>query len=292
MTAAAFSKDIGNEPLRIGQRILAYLILLALTIMFWWVAEERPFTPGSDLGYNLGLVGGLMMLTLLLYPIRKYWGKLSNFGSLRAWFVIHILFGVLGPVLVLLHSTFKLGSFNASMAFWSMVVVTLSGLGGRFVFTHVYFELGNRQAAQWEAERGLKKRADGGTHALDFAPEVRKWLEEYRELAYSAQFHRWRKFSRVIGGFWQKKRFIERCDAAILHAITKEMHAQNWAPARASGEIRVLHTLVAGYVEKVDQAARFTLLVNTLSWWQIMHVPFVYVLALSGIAHVVAVHMY
>jgi hypothetical protein len=292
MTAAAFSKDIGGEPLRLWHRVLAYAILVSLMVTFVWVAEERPFTPGSTVGYNLGLAGGLMMLSLLLYPVRKYWRRLERVGSLRAWFIVHIAFGICGPVLVLMHSTFALGSFNASVAFWSMVIVALSGLAGRYIFTQLYFELGQRQMRQLEAQRALNQRPDGGTHALDYAPEVLNLLDGYRDAAYSVQLHRWQQWVRMIAGYWFGRRFIRRCDREIQAAIAAQTRSQGWSPGRASGEFHVLHELVGDYVNAVDQAARFTMLVNALSWWQLAHVPFVYILALSGIAHVVAVHMY
>jgi DNA replication protein DnaC len=35
------------------------------------VIDQRPYQAGDDLGYNLGLGGGVLMLTLLVYPLRK-----------------------------------------------------------------------------------------------------------------------------------------------------------------------------------------------------------------------------
>jgi DNA replication protein DnaC len=37
----------------------------------YFVIDQRPYQAGDDLGYNLGLGGGVLMLTLLVYPLRK-----------------------------------------------------------------------------------------------------------------------------------------------------------------------------------------------------------------------------
>ncbi len=212
MSVNAFSKDIGDKPLKTWQSLLACLLLVGLAGLCYWVAENRPYTPASDLGYYMGMAGGLMMASMLLYPIRKYWKLLSRLGSLRAWFVVHIFCGIFGPVLILLHSTFKLKSFNASVAFWTMIIVAVSGLCGRFIFTQVYLALERRKKEEDEAAAAAK--------------------------------------------------------------------------AQPGGELE------AKYLDKVHRTARLRTLAQLLAWWQIMHVPFVYILAISAIAHTIAVHMY
>jgi hypothetical protein len=50
--------------------------------------------------------------------------------------------------------------------------------------------------------------------------------------------------------------------------------------------------LIRHYVRAVQQVAQFGAYERLFSWWHMLHVPFLYMLVLSAIAHVVAVHMY
>ncbi len=42
-----------------------------------------------------------------------------------------------GPLLILAHSTFRVGSLNAGVALYSMIIVALSGIVGRFIYSRV-----------------------------------------------------------------------------------------------------------------------------------------------------------
>ena len=46
------------------------------------------------------------------------------------------------------------------------------------------------------------------------------------------------------------------------------------------------------YLDAVIDVARFNAYERLFSLWHILHVPFVFMLIISGIAHVIAVHMY
>src|ERR1700704_6133504 len=86
------------------------LVALVLTCGAWVAGRFNLYTPGSDLGYYMGLVGSILMALLLLYPLRKRVPFLQRAGELRQWFKLHMFLGIAGPVLVIYHSTLKLGS--------------------------------------------------------------------------------------------------------------------------------------------------------------------------------------
>ncbi len=91
---------------------------------------ERPFSPLDALfaptgliGQGLGIVGTLMIaLGVVSYGARKRVRALARFGKLKDWLHFHIFLCLLGPFLVVLHTTFKFGGLVA-IAFWSMVLV-------------------------------------------------------------------------------------------------------------------------------------------------------------------------
>jgi hypothetical protein len=68
--------------------------------------------------------------------------------------------------------------------------------------------------------------------------------------------------------------------------------ARNWDTAKRVLRGRQFDALVARYTTTVIRRAQLTLYRRLFAWWHILHLPFVYLLAASGIYHVVAVHMY
>jgi len=91
---------------------------------------------GGSVGHKLGIIGSSMMVLMLLYSVRKRVGALRRMGSLGRWLDIHIYLGVFGPLLVVLHSSFKVQGLVA-LSFWSMVVVATSGVLGRYLYLQI-----------------------------------------------------------------------------------------------------------------------------------------------------------
>ena len=128
--------------------------------------------PGSDLGYWLGVAGGIAMLLLLAYPLRKRVRALRVRGDARGFFLLHMAMGVVGPLLIVLHSRLEFGSLNATVAFVCMSLVAASGLVGRFLYGRIHRGMnGERETlAQLRAEAGAGAAAMRDLQAL--APEV------------------------------------------------------------------------------------------------------------------------
>jgi len=106
--------------------------------------EERFFhqshnslKPSGAWGHGFGIIGSLMMfLGVSIYMIRKRSRRFFNFGYLKNWLELHIFLCTVGPILVLYHTAFKFGGI-VSVSFWSMVLVVLSGVVGRFIYIQI-----------------------------------------------------------------------------------------------------------------------------------------------------------
>src|SRR5450631_750670 len=97
-----------------------YVLLAAMTLGVWQFTRMGYFRSGDDVGYWLGVAGGVMMLLLFSYPLRKYFRFMRRLGQVKYWFIVHMVLGIGGPMLILAHSTFHLGSVNAAVALFSM----------------------------------------------------------------------------------------------------------------------------------------------------------------------------
>ena len=102
--------------------------------------SERPFSdfyddlrPAGRLGLRYGIIGfGLITAGVVMYTARKRIRALARLGKLKFWLEFHIFLCTVGPFLVTLHTSFKVGGL-VSIAFWSMAIVALSGIFGRYV---------------------------------------------------------------------------------------------------------------------------------------------------------------
>jgi hypothetical protein len=106
-------------------------------------ALQRPFSPKHEIlrpsgtmGIKLGMFGVLLFFLIYLYPLRKRWGWLGRRGNSRHWLDFHVVLGATAPIIIAFHSCFKFGNI-AGMAFWSMLVVTLSGFVGRYLYSQI-----------------------------------------------------------------------------------------------------------------------------------------------------------
>src|SRR6185369_9677764 len=133
---------------------VAFLLLIgmasvaALTIYGWSYYllpfPDRPFSeqyawmkPSGSFSHGLGIFGSLMIfLGVTGYSSRKRLRWLSSTGRLSNWLDIHIFLCLMGPVLVIYHTTFKIGGV-AAITFWTMISVASSGIIGRFLYARI-----------------------------------------------------------------------------------------------------------------------------------------------------------
>lgn len=125
---------------------IAVLILLGINGYQYYSTpiEERFFDPSHNsikpsggMGHGFGIIGTLMMIFgVAIYMVRKRSRKLFTFGYLKHWLEFHIFLCTVGPILVLYHTAFKFGGI-VSVSFWSMVLVVLSGVVGRFIYIQI-----------------------------------------------------------------------------------------------------------------------------------------------------------
>lgn len=273
-------------------RVAVALLVLTVSGLVWLVVVDHPYDAGSDFGYNLGLAGGLMMLSLLLYPLRKRFRPLERLGRMANWFRFHMLLGIGGPILVLFHSTFRIGSMNARIALYSMLLVALSGIVGRFVYRHLHHGLYGKKVSLAEAEADLKSSTANIASVFTQCPNVESRLEDFRKEAFAPLEGVWPRIHRFLTLRWHGRR-LER---AVRREVKKELARQGRKQGRSRSELLLNYRLskeqISNYIEAIVQAAQFENWERLFSLWHVVHIPFLYLLILSGIVHVVAVHMY
>ena len=272
---------------------------------YFVVYPQTLYKPGEELfdfGYNLGLIGGLMMLVLLLYPLRKRWKFLENFGFLPFWFKWHMVLGILGPLFIIFHSTYHVyipfihpqGSINAAVAMYCMLLVSGSGTFGRFFYTKIHQGLYGKQTSVNELHAEMEQTGDVKS-IFSFAPNVEKALEEFRERA--------EKYGKASGyGFvnfvkvgFEASSLSHKLSAELHEVMRAQAHENNFNAQQLAGMESMYQDYRAKiivYLRAVRDTAQFHTYERLFSWWHIFHIPLVYMMVFSAIYHVYAVHAF
>ncbi len=116
--------------------LISFAVASILLVVYAVYALTTEPSGGHPVGLLMGIFGLLLMLmTETLYTLRKRmpWFRA---GPLRLWLSFHIVTGIVGPWLVLLHTAFTFRGL-AGLAMTLTVLVAMSGFVGRYIYTAV-----------------------------------------------------------------------------------------------------------------------------------------------------------
>lgn len=273
-------------------RNVVVLPMVLVLLAAWAVREGRYYEPGDDFGYYLGVTGGITLLALLFYSLRKHIRFMRNWGATKHWFRLHMILGIAGPTLILFHSTFRVGSVNATVALGCMLLVAGSGVIGRFIYRKIHHGLYGRSATLQEVQSNLGIIGGDVKSKFHFAPHIEKRLKNFESSALSENRNALsRAWSFVAIGwhadwtYFTVTRVLER----LGHTHAEE---HGWESAKLDKRVVAGKAAIRKYLDAVIDVARFSAYERLFSLWHVLHVPFVFMLVISGIVHVIAVHMY
>jgi hypothetical protein len=137
---------------------LAFITCVLIGALYGFVVLwTREIPAASELfGHSLGILGFvLMLMTETLYSIRKR-SRSAAFGRLATWLKFHIYMGLVGPFMVLLHTSWKYnGVAGASTLLTGIIVV--SGFIGRYIFTRIPRTLDGLEIEGTLSQEALKR---------------------------------------------------------------------------------------------------------------------------------------
>ena len=238
-------------------------------------ASHNVLKPSGSWGHGFGIVGTLMMVVgVAIYMIRKRSRKLFTFGYLKHWLELHIFLCTVGPILVLYHTAFKFGGI-VSVSFWSMVLVVLSGVVGRFIYIQIPRTIQGKEIDMSDLVSMREELMDKMKLEMLFDVRLIKELDElasperYKSLnilatlfIYSKDFFRIRSFQSklkknlAIAGFSKIKR--------------KEIKNKAQAEIILSRRLGMLRTMQ-----------------NLFRYWHVAHLPFALAMLVIMVIHVI-----
>lgn len=266
------------------------LVIIALVLATWVVWDQRYFHTDSDLVYNMGLYGGILMLFTLLYSFRKRVRFMRNVGQMAGWYYMHLVAGVVGPVLVILHSSFNLRSLNSSVAMISMLCVIASGIFGRYIYTRIGYRVHRHLMEIRDTEQRLEvilRKYEG-----EAVNAIEKSLSVLTVLAVNMP----QSLFRMPGRFIALRGNAAKCYINGIRALTRILkrraQQENWDRLTFHAELAKQKRILRNHINALVKIGQFHFYERLLVGWRIFHVPLIFILVISGSVHVWAVHWY
>jgi len=271
-----------------------FAIAIVLVVVGWRLNLDDYITAESGLGYGLGLSGGIILLLVLLYPIRKRVRWMRNWGQTRNWFSTHMVMGILGPLLILYHCNFQLGATNSNITLASMLLVVVSGLVGRYIYGKIHYGLYGRHATLQELQNDSVVSLSSLDQTFKFAPLVKKRIYSFQTFALQSS-------SNIFQGTYKHlslsfRLWWEYCLASIqLQQIFNTSARAN--PSEVDNpahrlRLKAARRYLLSHLLCMRKVAEFRYYERLFGLWHAVHVPFIYILVFTAIYHVYAVHKY
>jgi hypothetical protein len=272
--------------------LLLYLLLAALVGAAWQISRMGLLQSSDDASYWIGVAGGACMLALFVYPLRKYTRFMQGWGKVKAWFWIHLALGICGPWLILVHSQFRIGSLNAGVALISMCVVVASGVVGRFIYVRVHRGLYGERTSLHELRRRAGLVEDNARSRLHFCPPVEARLQAFEQRVLQARPEWTTQLHHVVLLPVEQWMAYLQCVRELRQPLHELAAEHGWSAAELRRRKRRARRLVDHYLHAVVRVAQYGAYERLFALWHMAHLPFIYLLVISAVVHVIAVHAY
>jgi hypothetical protein len=252
---------------------ISFFFVFVLTGVY--IAYSLVTTPrgGHPFGQWLGIIGALLMLmTEILYTLRKRTRWLNWAGPLRYWLSLHIVTGIVGPFLVLMHTGLQFRGL-AGVSFLLTVIVVASGFIGRYIYTALPRSIhGAAASAQL-----LDEEIAAMTAIIDKF-QGREGAQERQILSALQQRSQLRRplLSLVGRNFYQW-----RYERKLQHELNQLQHISD-------SQRRTLRKLLSQKRERERQRDILAAARSLLRLWHILHIPFGMTLFFSMFLHILA----
>jgi len=256
---------------------LAFIAIIAISLIYLFVVITFGAVPGaSDLfGHSIGILGFIMMLMAeSLYTLRKR-SRSARWGRMSSWLQFHIFTGLVGPYMVLLHTSWKFNGL-AGIVMLLTVIIVASGFMGRYIYTSVPRTAEGIEIEANELEQQIRS-TDG---------ELQNWLasrpELYRVLSKRLSSTPISTGSRLVFG-----RAFEEWNARLRWWRESSRMDRN-----ARMQAKQLNELLKRERTLRRQFASIALSRRLLGLWHAIHIPVGMVLFTAAFIHIIAAIYY
>ncbi len=266
--------------------VTAFVGMVGVVLAWAWLHRaDGLLTPEEGPGYWLGVVGATMMLAVLLYPLRKRAGFMRDWIRLPNWFRFHMVFGIVGPALIVIHANFGADSLNALAALVSMLAVVGSGIAGRYLYARIHRGLygAKLEVRELLADAKSMRAIIGEVHP---SQAFEKELQELERIVAEPTPSLYRAIANAV----RLQGRIGNIRRTVFGTRAEPLTMQGAGSPRRAGAL--FRERVAHYLDAVARAASFLIYDRLFSLWHVLHLPLIILLVATAMIHVIAVHLY
>jgi len=225
---------------------------------------------GGSVGHAMGSIGASMLVLMLLYSARKRVKALRGLGPVSRWLDVHIYLGVFGPLLVVLHSAFKVQGLVA-LSFWSMIAVALSGVAGRYLYLQI-----------------PRTRAGEELSLADLTETDRRLTQRLRQ-EFGLDAARLERLESLAAAPEARRGLLGSLADLLLHRARQLRAVQGFARSCRTVPAPVLQEFEQVLLQKAALRRRILLwdrLHELFHYWNVIHKPFAVVMYLFMLIHI------
>jgi len=238
------------------------------------MAKHDVLKPSGLIGQGIGILGSLMMVLLLAYSLRKRVKIFSGLGKLNRWLNVHIFFGIIGPLLVTMHTAFKFNGIVA-VSFWSMVAVALSGFIGRYIYVQIPRNIHGQQLSMKEMELVDQEFNRELIEKFNFSEEMIKEIESLAKVPKE-------KSEKSFGAIMSLLQH-DFAGKARLRQIKNEYVQTFHFPAKKVNQMMKIARKKAKLERRIQLLNKVQ---SIFHYWHIIHKPFAIIMYLIMIIHI------
>jgi len=238
------------------------------------------YEPSKGIWHAVGWVGSSVMILMMLYSVKKRFSIFNSLGSLRHWLSAHISLGIMGPILVTFHTTFKFGGIIAT-SFWCMIITMIFGILGRYIYVQIPRDLSGTELETNEIDKIAE--------SLDI--KLSEYLKNvnitnlFKEISIADEKA---KSLNVISALF----FMIKTDIKNLYRIT---HLKNIIRSRYHLSGKVRREIVLLLKKKAALIRQKNFLATShrlLHYWHVLHVPLAIVMFLIMFLHIIVYFLF
>ena len=254
---------------------IAFLLIGLITFAYLFVVILSGSVPAARefFGHSLGVLGFiLMIMTETLYTLRKR-SLTARWGRMASWLNFHIITGLVGPFLALLHTSWKFNGL-AGVVMLLTAIVVLSGFVGRYIYTAVPRNIDGIELESADLEDQIRSAQS----------DLERWMSNQndttRQLATRLSQRAFEKHSQNA---WLWGRFIYE----LRFRFQWNQELSRLQPEARATAVQLEHMLerrrkLEGQIESLTTARRM------LALWHAVHIPIGMTLFTASFVHILA----
>jgi len=274
-----------------SRTVLVISSMILGLIAFGWINWNSINLQNSgDFTYNSGLIGGIAMLLVLLYAVRKRMKLMRKAGNMEGWYYFHLLGGVLGPLVIVFHTGFTIKSINSGVALFTMLTIVMSGLFGRYIYTRIGYSLHRKLLAIKESETQLMDSLN--SYGSPVAEKIERRLSNFSLSVLTGDRSILKLPMRVVAIRGAATACYVKVSTDLASMIKARAKREGWASMDVKARVHREKEQLREHISAIANIASAHLFERILVRWRILHIPLLYILVITALIHVLYVHMY